>query len=135
MPGLQVQGLQGALGHGNFTATRLRFASSGGSLDVTDLQATGLQWHWRPQPGAWIGLQLQALQTGAVRWQSGPSSSKAPPTDLHLPLELAVGSARIATLTVDKLPAITDLQAALHLGADGGSAHTVTGLRFALDRL
>ena len=135
VPGLQVQGLQGALGRGNFTATQLHFVTSGGRLDVSDLKATGLQWHWRPQPGAWVGLQLQALQTGAVHWQSGASSGGAPPTDLHLPLELAVASARIAALTVDKLPAISDLQAALHLGADGGSAHTVTGLRFALDRL
>jgi translocation and assembly module TamB len=135
VPGLQVQGLQGALGRGNFTAAKLHFITSGGVLDVTDLQATGLQWHWRPQPGAWVGLQMQTLQTGPVHWQSGAASGKPAPTDLHLPLELAVGSARIASLTVDRLPTLTDLQAALHLGADGGSAHTVTGLRFALDRL
>ena len=101
VPGLQVQGLQGALGEGHFTATRLRFASTGGSLDATDLKATGLQWHWRPQPGAWIGLQLQTLQTGAVHWQSGTSTGKGAPTDLRLPLELAVDSASLASLTID----------------------------------
>jgi len=134
VPGLQVEGLQGTLGGTTLVVKRLRYTLSGAKLQVEDAQLSGMAWRWRPHPGAWFELTLDTLQAARVQWQSGPSSPSTEPTSLRLPLALTVRAARIGQVQVDTAPALTDLQAALQLGADGGASHRVQDLRFRFDR-
>ena len=101
LPGVQVQGLRGALLGDQLRADKLRIEWAGGtkSLLITDLRADGLIWQWRPHTGIWAALQAQRLQARRVELNTGPPSG--PPKSLLLPLQLQVAQVQMDEMVVN----------------------------------
>lgn len=138
VPGLQAQGVSGRLGGGPFGVQRLAWRSAGGlQVVIEDLSWRDATWHWRPYPGAWIGLRLAQPQARRVQVDTAPKPAAPdtrplqPPADLRLPLELQADGLALGTLQIDRQAPITALHADLHLGAQQGALHRVDGLRLA----
>jgi translocation and assembly module TamB len=128
LPGVQVQGWQGSVLGGTWQAERLRvqWGTAAEWVQVDGLNAAGVQWTWRPQPTAWAGLQVQRLQARLVTVHTGPRGKRPlpVPASLALPLLVQVAKAEVATLQVDDLPALQQLQAQdLLLDTQPGSQH------------
>lgn len=136
VPGLQVEGWQGSPGSGPMRAQRLRWESSAGRLEITELEAQRLEWQWQSGPGSNLALQLPELKIARLQWHSSsaPQPASPAPTSLRLPISLALPHLQIGTLQADSLPALQDLQAAMHLGADAGQTHRLERLSARTDR-
>ncbi|MEK8050163.1 translocation/assembly module TamB domain-containing protein [Ideonella sp. DXS22W] len=138
VPGLQVQGVQGAPADARWRIARLDWAlpAQAGTLHIEQLVLQRSGWQWRPHTGAWLGLSLAELSAAQVRYTSGPPSTQPlqAPADLRLPLALQVAQLRIGTLQVDALPALQQLQARVSLGADGGTRHRVDELAVTVEQ-
>lgn len=134
VPGLEVQGLGGALFSDTLRAQRLRYTLGAGVLELQDVRLDGLQREWHLWPAAgepWLRLRLAGLQAGQARWTSAPAPAtpepaSAPPTDLRLPFALTVDQARIGRLQVDGGLPLEDIAARVALNAAqpaGGPVH------------
>ena len=139
LPGVQVTGARGALLSDSFSAELVELRWGGGqkSLRLLALRGSGLQWHWQPAPGQWVGLQAAELAAARVVLVSGPASKDPPalPVTLRLPLHLAVQSLRIDELAIDALPPLRDIRGRVELGADGGAVHRLEALALRWDRI
>lgn len=140
-PGLTVEQPQGAL-LGDFQARRVvwRGGTQDPGVELHGLAWQGLAWRALPAPHAWVGLRVNSMRVQQLTLQpaaSAPPPTTTPPTHLRLPLSLSVEALSIGTLTVaapatvpaQQAPPATewrDLQASLHLGADGGARHRLT---------
>jgi translocation and assembly module TamB len=137
LPGVQAEGVRGALLSDHFEADRLRLQWAGGTQSVTlmGLKGDGLRWAWRPAGGAWVGLDAQSLSAHDVAVDLGPPSGKplALPASLVLPLRLTVGTLQIDELRVAGLAPVRRLSARVDLGGDGG--HRIEQLQLEWDRL
>ena len=113
LPGVTVQGWQGALLGERWQAERLVVSWDQGraSAELQGLRAEGLRWHWRPRPEAWLGLDIAELQLQSVTVQTGPPGPRPIVLPRHVapPLALNLARARIGTLQVDAHPAATAL--------------------------
>jgi translocation and assembly module TamB len=130
VPGVQVQGFEGALLGPQWRAERVHVAWDSGRASVTleGLAADGLQWAWRPDDHAWLALQVQALALRRITVVSGPPSSTAPaaPRSLALPLHLALANAKVDELRVDQLAPVQALALqGLLLRAEPGAEHRI----------
>ncbi len=138
VPGLTAVDVQGSLGGGDLRIGSLRALESGVQVDVTNLRVTGLDLHWHPHPGTWIGASFTAWDADAVHIVPTTTPAKGPsaaPTSLRSPVALDVAQLRIGTLTIAANPPLRDVQAALAIGADGGKVHRVDHLRFGWERV
>jgi len=140
LPGVQAEGVRGALLSPHFEADRLRVQWDGGrqALTLRQFKGDGLQWSWRPARGAWLGLDARALSAAGVSYDAGPPSNAAArplsaPASLALPLRLTVDSLHIDELRVGTLAPLRGLQARVALDVDG--SHRVEQLRLDWDRL
>lgn len=130
VPGLQVQGLSGALLGDRLAIGQLRWQGDAGTLQADAVELRALRWRLRPAPGQWIGLQADGLQAARVHWQGVPQDDPAslpPPPDLVLPLALRL-PVRLGALVIDDLAPVEDLSLVLALGDDGGRAHRIEEL-------
>lgn len=126
VPGLAVEGWQGAPGQGSLGATRLQLDMPAGALTLEGLRLEGLALAWRPEPGLWLRVQASRLHADGVRWQAKPSEpapASAPLERLRLPLALRVPAITVGQLVVGTAEPLTDLRADLDLGAEGGARH------------
>jgi len=140
VPGLTVVDVQGSFGGGDLRIGSLRALESSVQVDVTNLHVTGLDLHWHPHPGAWIGASFTAWDADAVRIAPLPSRTPAngpatAPTSLRSPVALDVASLRVASLVIADSAPLRDVQAALAIGAEGGKLHRIDHLRFAWERV
>ena len=140
VPGLKVEGLQGALLGDRLSAERLTYETGGSVLELRKVRLEGLHGDWttRPLPGEpWLHVALDELSAEEARWRSGPPSGQpaVAPTGLRLPLSLAVARARVGRLQVDDSPPLMDLQVErLALGEGRGARHRVQSLSVRSDR-
>lgn len=139
VPGLQTEGLQGALGGRTLTARKITYRNGGNTLVLDDVEIRSLAWRWRPHQGAWVGLAAESVRARQAAWQSAPPPTPAPaptpPQSLRLPLQLQVQNVALGRLQVDTLPALADLQASgLALGEQGGARHVVKSLALKTDK-
>ena len=115
LPGLEVQGTEGALLSDAFAAERIVVRWDGGqqSVRVDALRARGLQWSWHPARGAWIGLRADSITAQRVDVQTGPASPRPiqMPRSLQMPLLLQAQRAEVAELQIEALPPMTSVQA------------------------
>lgn len=130
VPGVQVQGFQGALLGPQWRAERVQVAWDSGRASVTleGLAADGLQWAWRPDEHAWLALQVQALALRRVTVVSGPPSKTAatPPASLALPLHLALAQGKVEELRIDQTAPVQALSVqGLVLRAEPGAEHRI----------
>ena len=133
VPGLSVQGWQGALVGDRWRAERLRFEWDGGraAVELRQLDAGPLHWRWRPGPDAWLGLAIDELQAAEIVVDTGPPTPGAVPMPEHIspPMALELARARVGTLRVDELPAARDLVLeGLVIDPRPGGAHRVARL-------
>jgi translocation and assembly module TamB len=140
VPGLTVDGLYGRPDGGPMEAARVQWQSGGMRLVIDGLSWRDARWHWRPHPGAWIGVALDAPRARRVEFTSAPAAQPGPgaprpPADLALPLQLTLRGLEIAALHVNALPFITDVRADAQLGADDGRAHELTHLSFTMPQV
>jgi len=138
VPGLTVVDLRGSFGGGDLRIGSLRATESSVQVDVTNLAVTGLDLHWHPHPGAWVGASFSAWAADAVRITPLPSKTPGAatvPASLRSPVAIDVASVRIASLAIADHPPLRDVQAALAIGADGGALHRVDHLRFAWEHV
>ncbi|MBI3155582.1 MAG: translocation/assembly module TamB domain-containing protein [Burkholderiales bacterium] len=129
VPGVEIEGLQGALLGERLALQRLRWHGKAGTLDAEAVELRGLRMQLRPAPGLWLALQADALQAARVQWRSAPADEPraAPPPNLMLPLALQL-PVELGALAIDELAPLEDLRLRLVLGADGGRAHRIEGL-------
>jgi translocation and assembly module TamB len=115
LPGLEVQGTEGALLSDAFAAERVVVRWDGGqqSVRIDKLRARGLQWSWHPARGAWVGLQAESITAQRVDIQTGPASPRPirMPRSLQLPLLLQAQRAEVAELQIEALTPMTTVQA------------------------
>ena len=139
VPGLTVVDVQGSFGGGNLRIGSLRAVETSVQVDVTNLSVTGLDLHWHPHPGAWLGASFTAWVADAVHITPLPSkvpaAASSPPTSLRSPVALDVTSLRVGSLTIGANAPLRDVTAALSIGADGGRSHRVDRLRFGWERV
>lgn len=141
VPGLQVDGLEGAL-IGDFTASRLLWQSGGIRIEARELAWTALRpervasvrWGW--------GLAVDRLSIGrlVVQTQPSPASPRTGvPASLALPLALRVSELRIAELQASVLGErpLRELRASIRLGhaRDGQAEHRIELRSVHWDRL
>ena len=140
VPGLTVVDVRGSFGGGDLAIGSLRATEAAVQVDVANLRVTGLDLHWHPHPGAWIGASFTAWMADAVHIVPLPSKSSTngpptPPSSLRSPVALDVASLRVGALTIGDNAPLRDVQAALSIGADGGRLHRVDHLRFGWERV
>jgi len=130
VPGLKLDNWRGALGGDALTADRLTLTLGAGELVMEQVSLDGLRWTWRPDAQAWAGIAMKHLSARSAQWHSKTNATPAAPPsgapkNLRLPVQLLVDELRVASLQVDTLPLLRNLQAKLHLGAKGGSQHQI----------
>lgn len=130
LPGVQVEGWQGALLGQHWHAERLRVEWSQGraSVELRRLEAGALHWRWRPGAQAWLGLTVDDLAIGEVQITTGPPGPQPVTLPSHIapPLALELARARIGRLQVDAHPAATALALqGVVLDAQPGGAHRI----------
>ena len=139
VPGLTVVDLQGSFGGGDLRIGSLRATESAVQVDVANLHVSGLDLHWHPHPGAWIGASFSAWTADAVHVvplpSKTPAATHAAPASLRSPVALDVASVRIGALSIGDNAPLRDVEAALAIGADGGRLHRVDHLRFGWERV
>lgn len=134
VPGLQISGRHGRPDGGAFQAQQLRWQSGGTRVQVDGLAWQGLQWQWRPHPGAWMKVVLDRPRAARVQVHTTPppdqAARKAPPRDLRLPLELVVRGLQIDTLQFNDVPPVAGIAGDFHLGDQAGTRHHLHRLAF-----
>lgn len=135
VPGLEVSGMRGRPDGGSFEAARVDWRSGGLHVRVDGLSWRDAQWHWRPYPGAWLRVVLDAPHARQVRVTTTPGADEpaTAPTSLRLPMELVARDLRVDALQVNDQPQVTELKGQLHLGDDTGALHRVGPLAARLD--
>ncbi|RVT53827.1 translocation/assembly module TamB domain-containing protein [Rubrivivax albus] len=132
VPGLTVDGPQGALLGPDFSARQLQWQGAAGQLVIQALQARGLQWQWRPAPRQWLAIAWEGVQAESVQWQPAAAAEPAPPaaplTSLRLPVAV-LAPVRVETLQIGTAPPVLGVQARLHLGDAAGARHRIDGLQ------
>jgi translocation and assembly module TamB len=137
LPAVEASGTRGALLGEQFEAERLTITLGGGAaLSIEGLSATGMQWAWQPQQGAWFGLQARSLGARRVAWRSasGPTQLTVP-ASLAVPFQLEVGVLSIGELRIDDAPPLRSLSARIALSAQGGELHRADDLEVEVDRV
>jgi len=139
VPGIELQGSEGALLSERFAARRLVVRWDDGQqwVALDDFVGEGLQWHWHPAPGKWLGLTARRLQARRVEVDTGPVGPRpiVMPRTLELPLRLDVDEAVVAELRIDQLPLMRDAQARdVRLWAAMGRGYEARTLAFDWER-
>ena len=144
VPGLTVQGWQGALLGGRWQADSLRLEWDGGraSAVLEKIEIDGMGWRWRPSDMSWAGLAIENLRVDRIVVKTGPPGAGPTPLpdSIALPLDLSLAQARIGRLEIDDQPAATGLALEqLRLDPSPGGEHrigrfaaTVAGMQTAL---
>lgn len=111
VPGIEVQGFEGALMGERWRADRVRVSVAGTSVTLEGLVAEGLGWQWRPSPQAWIGLDAKHIAAQRVRVVPGPPATEPlrAPADLSLPLRFTLAQAELGRLEVKDQAPVTNL--------------------------
>ncbi|WP_348754331.1 translocation/assembly module TamB domain-containing protein [uncultured Aquincola sp.] len=142
VPGLVVQQPQGLFSGGPYATPRVAYTGADGlQVTVDNLRWQDLRWRFRPSEGTLFGLVLQAPHADRVVVRTAPQPEPPPsqplqrPGGLRLPLEVQVQGLTVDTVLVDEQPAITDIAASLHLGADRNRVHLLQGARLTRDGL
>jgi len=139
VPGLTVVDVHGALGGGELRIGSLRALEGGVQVDVANLRVTGLDLHWHPHAGAWVGVSLTAALADALRItplpSKAPASPPAAPASLRSPVAIDVASLGVDSLAIAGNAPLRDVRAALSIGAEGGRLHRVQGLKFGWERV
>jgi len=133
-PAVEASGFSGALLGERWHADRVRITWAGGKASVTleDLRADGLTWHWRPNPQAWLGVDVQQFAARRVTVVSGPPGDRPLPVPLSiaLPVQVVVAAARVVEVQVDDLAPMHGLVLQeLVLDAQPGAEHRVAQAR------
>ncbi len=139
LPGVELQGSEGALLSDRFAARRLVVRWDGGQqwVAIDDFVGAGLQWRWHPGPGKWLGLSASRLQARRVVVDTGPVGPRpiVMPRSLDLPLQLEAAQAAVDELQIDTLPMMRDARAVdVRLWAPGGEGYRARELRFDWER-
>ena len=139
LPGLQVDGARGRL-LGDFDAQRVVVQlPGGGTLTLTGIGWRGLQVERGAAPlwGRIVIDSLEIARVDLVLTPTGPSEPLKAPADLRLPIEFELRALHVGALHSAALGAqpVRELRAHVHLGANAGAEHRVTGLALAWDRL
>ena len=133
VPGLTVTEPTGSL-IGDFAARRVVYAIAG----VGELRLDAPRWHalgaGRGSNGRWLHLVIDTLHADRAVWTSDktavPSGPPTLPQTLRLPVEVEVRTASVDELRIggaDAMP-VRNVQARVHLGADGGARHRLDAL-------
>ena len=139
LPGIDVQGTQGALLSERFAAERIivRWDAGRQSVTIDGLLAEGLHWQWHPAAGAWVGLDAQRLQARRVDVQTGPPGPRPiqMPRTLQLPLRLTAAQFDLDELQINALVPMKSLRGrGLGLWEPGGREYRADDLAFDWDR-
>ena len=144
VPGLTVQGWQGALLGGRWQADSLRVEWDNGraSAVLEKIEIDGMGWRWRPSDMSWAGLAMENLRIDRIVVKTGPPGPRPIPLpdSIALPLDLSLAQARIGRLEIDDHPVATELALEqLRLDPSPGGEHrigrlaaTVAGVQAAL---
>jgi translocation and assembly module TamB len=134
MPAVDATGFSGALlgDHWHADRVRITWAAGQASLTLEDLRADGLTWHWRPNPQAWLGVDVQQFAVRRVTMVSGPPGERPLPVPLSIawPVQVVVAAARVDEVRVDELAPMHGLELQqLVLDAQPGAEHRVAQAR------
>ncbi len=138
VPGVQTEGVQGTVAGGDLRIAKLSLTlpDDGGRLQIEQLAMQRRGYQFRPKPGIWLDLHFEALSIARLQWTSGKPSGQplTLPTSLRLPLTLRIDALHIGQVQIDQQPLVTDLRAALDIGADGGARHLINDLSLVFEQ-
>ena len=134
LPAVEATGFSGALLGDHWHADRVHvtWAEGQASLTLEDLRADGLTWHWRPNPQAWLGVDVQRFAARRITVVSGPPGERPLPVPVSIawPVHVVVAAARVDEVLVDALPPMQGLELQqLVLDAQPGAEHRVAQSR------
>ena len=139
VPGLKATQPKGSL-VGDFAAAEVALHLAGiGELRLVGLSSRGLKITRAPA-GLWLRIAIAELRAARADWlpDSRPGDTRAaPPARLALPLELDIAALRIGEVRIGAAEAtpLREVEARVHLGADGGASHRVDKLALSWGRL
>ncbi len=134
-PMVRVQGFSGALLGERWQAESVRVEWAGGQkwLLIEGLQADGLNWLWRPDETAYLGLKARQVAARKLTLHTGPAGKRPIelPANIAPPLHIEVAQARLAELQIDTQPPWHALEAdAFTLDPRPGQGYTARRLAF-----
>jgi len=116
LPGVQVDGLHGALLGPRLQVALLQVRWDGGaqSVRIEGLDLQGIAWRRPPEAGLWLDLDIARAVARRVVVDTGPRGPRplTAPTSLAAPLRVAVAAAELDELRIDQLAPLTALSAA-----------------------
>lgn len=137
VPGVEVQGLQGALLGTEVAADRVRVTWKGGkaSVTLTGFRGTGLAWQWQPRRGLWVGIDAATLAAREVIVDTGPGDGTPAtvPESLQIPLRVASPDVRIGELRINSIGPWRNVQG--DAAVSDGDAYRLRATRFDWDRV
>ncbi len=137
LPGVQANGVRGALLSPRWEVERLTIEIGGGlkSVHIENAVAEGLRWSWRPDGQAWVGVQVTRLTARRVLLATGTAKSPGPPASIASPLLAVIEALEIDEFTIGTLAPLRNVKARGTLGALGGTLHRIDALAFDAERV
>ena len=136
VPGLEAADVQGRPTGGALGIGRLAWQGEGLRVEVDGLSWRDARWRWRPHPGAWIGVELDAPKAREVRVTTTPKPPSTEPARapeaLRLPVAATLRGLDVGALRLNEQPPLTGLRADVEIGAEQGAAHRIE--RFTVTR-
>jgi translocation and assembly module TamB len=129
VPGVERVSSRGSLLGGDLELQELRMVigQAGTRLTLQGAQLGPVRLHWRPHPGAWLGLELPRVAVQQLQVDPGTASDEplAAFASLRLPVALTVGELTVARLQPHPAVRLEGLKARIALGDEQGSRHRV----------
>lgn len=136
-PGVQMQGLRGAILSSRWEFDRLHIDIGGGlkSITIENAVAEGLEWSWHPQKGVWLGVHARRVAARSVELAFGTSKSPGPPSTIGSPLQAVIDSIEVDRFVIGSLAPATNVRARGTVSARNGSVHRIDDIRFTWDQV
>lgn len=129
IPGLRIDKQQGRPDDGPFSAGRVQWEGAGLRIVLHDVAWQDADWTPRPHPGAWMAVALQSPRVRLMEVfstdQKKAEEDAPPPSDLSLPVALALRQLRIGAIHWNAQPVLADLAGDVHVGDRQGAVHHV----------
>jgi translocation and assembly module TamB len=137
VPGLAIEVPQGLLTRGPFNAKRLVVQAGNRQITLHDVKWNDLRWQWRPYPGAWLGITIDAPRIGRV--EIGATTTPAatalqPPASLRTNVAIHIKDAHIGELLIAGTTPLKQLRLTMALGDQHGAVHRIESASAQTDR-
>lgn len=137
LPGVQLQGLRGAILSPRWQFDRLKIDVGGGlqSITIEGGVAEGLEWTWHPEKHVWFGVRAQRVAARSVVLELGTSKSPGPPQQIGSPLQAVIDQIEVDRFVIGTLAPATHVKARGTVSGSDGRVHRIDTIRFGWDQV